>query len=170
MEFLIRRADEKDVPGIMKHMEEARLDPQHPDWFVAGDKEYIKQYLQRDGFVLVAQAADGHIAGFFVVAYPQEEENLGHYLGFKKEQLAHVAVMDTAVVGSAYRGYGLQGKMLEKAESMIDRDKFYYLMCTVHPDNRFSRHNMETHGYEVKATVRCYGGLLRYVLLKNIKN
>lgn len=170
MEFLIRKADEKDVPEIMEHMEEARADLLHPDWFVASDEDYIRKHLKKDGLVLVAQTADDRIAGFFVVVYPQDEENLGHYLGFDKEQLAHVALMDTAVVGSAYRGYGLQGKMLEKAESMIDQEMFYHLMCTIHPDNRFSRHNMESHGYEVKATVHCYGGLLRHVLLKNVKN
>ena len=32
--FLIRKADEADVIGIMKVMNEAQGDKEHPDWFV----------------------------------------------------------------------------------------------------------------------------------------
>ena len=46
--------------------------------------------------------------------------------------------MDSAVVGSVYRGNGLQEQMLEAAESLLDKEKYYYLMCTIHPDNEFS--------------------------------
>ena len=93
---------------------------------------------------------------------------LGTYLDFDEEQLSHVAVMDSAVVCCAYRGNGLQGHMLEEAERLLDTDQYYYLMCTIHPDNQFSRHNMESHGYEVKRTALCYGGLPRCILLKEL--
>ena len=58
--------------------------------------------------------------------------------------------------------------MLEEAERLLDTDQYYYLMCTIHPDNQFSRHNMEIHGYEVKRTALCYGGLPRCILLKDL--
>lgn len=170
MGFLIREATEADVPEIMVLMEEARSDTEHPEWFAAGDVSYIRGHLEKDGFVLVAQTSESQIAGFFVVIYPKDEENLGHYLEFDADQLAQVAMMDTAVVGKIYRGNGLQAKMLEAAEARIDKIRYPYLMCTIHPDNRFSRHNMESYGYEVKTTAYCYGGFLRYVFLKNFKN
>ena len=62
-----------------------------------------------------------------------------------------------------------QGRMLEAAEKLLDKNRFYYLMCTIHPDNKFSRHNMESHGYEVKKTAFCYGGLPRCILLKSLE-
>ena len=77
--------------------------------------------------------------------------------------------MDSAVVGNAYRGNGLQGRMLDAAENFLNLEEYYYLMCTIHPDNQFSRHNMENHGYEVKKIALCYGGLPRCILLKNAK-
>ena len=77
--------------------------------------------------------------------------------------------MDSAVVGNAYRGNGLQGRMLDVAENFLNLEEYYYLMCTIHPDNQFSRHNMENHGYEVKKIALCYGGLPRCILLKNAK-
>lgn len=168
--FLIRKADETDISGIMKVMNEAQNDKSHPDWFVSDNEEYIRTHLKEHGFVIVAESAEGEIAGFFLIKYPENrEDNLGTYLDFEEEQLAHIAVMDSAVVGNAYRGNGLQGRMLEAAESFLDLEKYYYLMCTIHPDNQFSRHNMESHGYEVKKIALCYGGLPRCILLKNLK-
>lgn len=166
MEFIIRKAQKEDLPGIMKIMEEARRDSEHPDWFVADDENYVREHLDQNGFTVIAQAQDGTVAGFFLIKYPDLEDNLGRYLDFKEDQLAQVAVMDSAAVGSAYRGNGLQGKMLETAEAFLDREKIHYLMCTIHPDNRFSRQNMEKHGYEVKKITECYGGLMRCILLK----
>ena len=167
--FEIRRADEADIPEIMVIMNEAGFDTSHPDWFVADDEEYIREHLKNHGYVIVAESPAGEIAGFFIVKYPEGEDNLGTYLDFDREQLTHVAVMDSAVVGSAYRGNGLQKKMLEAAEGILDTEKYYYLMCTIHPDNKFSRNNMESHGYRVKRVALCYGGLPRCILLKNLK-
>ena len=100
--------------------------------------------------------------------YPEGEDNLGHYLDMEEEALGQVAVMDSTVVGSDYRGAGLQGRMLQAAEARIDKEKFHYLMCTIHPDNQFSRQNMESQGYEVKKITKCYGGLDRCILVKCI--
>ena len=167
MEFVIRRAEISDLKGIMQVMDEARENPVHPDWFVADDEEFVREHLEEKGFIVAAQAPDGEIAGFFLVKVPDREENLGVYLGFTEEELTGVAVMDSTAVGSAYRGHGLQGRMLDVAEQMIDREMFPYLMCTVHPENIYSLHNMEKHGYEVKKTTECYGGLKRHILLKD---
>lgn len=168
--FLIRKAEEADVIGIMEVMNEAQNDKKHPEWFVADNEDYIRAHLKEHGFVIVAESSEGKIAGFFLIKYPEnKEDNLGIYLNFEDEQLAHVAVMDSAVVGNAYRGNRLQGRMLEAAENFLDLEEYYYLMCTIHPDNQFSRHNMESHGYEVKKIALCYGGLPRCILLKNVK-
>ena len=167
--FRIRKAEMADVDEIMAVMHEAKNDKEHPDWFVSDDEEYVRTHIEEQGFVIVAQTADGSVAGFFLIKYPENrEDNLGTYLDFDEEQLSHVAVMDSAVVCCAYRGNGLQGHMLEEAERLLDTDQYYYLMFTIHPDNQFSRHNMEIHGYEVKRTALCYGGLPRCILLKDL--
>lgn len=167
MDFRIRKAQSEDIDGIMKLMEDARRDPEHPDWFAADDEAYVREHLDGKGFVVAALSETGEIAGFFIVKEPEPEDNLGVYLEFGREELSKVAVMDSAVVGSAWRGNGLQGKMLEKAEELLDKERFCYLMCTIHPDNRYSLHNMQMHGYEIKKTVKCYGGLTRHILLKD---
>ena len=166
MDFRIRKADEQDLPGIMHIMEEAKHNPQHPDWFMADDQDYVRDHLQEKGFVLVAVAPEGKIAGFFMVKYPEREKHLGEFLGDTEEQMRHTAVMDSAAVDSAYQGNGLQRKMAFAAEALIDRSQYQYLLCTIHPDNKYSLSNMRSQGYEVRADVECYGGRRRYVLEK----
>lgn len=168
MNFTIRKAEIRDIDGIMRLMEEASHNPAHPDWFVADDEAYVKEHLSGKGFVITAVSDSDEIAGFFLVKQPELSENLGLFFDFEEESLRKVAVMDSAVVGSAWRGNGLQGKMIEKAEEVLDREHFSFLMCTVHPDNIYSLRNMQRHGYEVKKRVKCYGGLTRYILLKEI--
>ena len=165
MTFQIRKATREDLPQIMEVMEEAASNSIHPDWFVDDDLEFVENHLDHHGFVVVAEASGGEIAGFFLVKEPAEEENLGKYLDFPHQKLAKVAVMDSAAVRSTYRGNGLQGKMLEEAEKLLDQ-RFIYLMCTIHPDNIYSLHNMQNHGYEIQRTVKCYGGLDRHILMK----
>lgn len=164
--FLIRQATQEDVPGIMDIMAEAAADQEHPDWFVSDDEAYVRKHISEHGYTIVARTVDGQTAGFFIVKYPEGEDNLGHYLDMEEEALGQVVVIDSTVVCSDYRGAGLQGRMLQAAEARIDKEKFHYLMCTIHPDNQFSRQNMESQGYEVKKITKCYGGLDRCILVK----
>ena len=168
MEFVIRRAGESDVPGIMAVMNEAKETMEHSDWFVSDDETFIREHLEGQGYVLIALAEDQTVAGFFVVKYPENEENLGTYLNYSKEKLAQVAIMDSAAVLRSYRGNRLQEKMLKAAEAQLDTKKYHYLMCTIHPENVYSLSNMERNGYIVKKKVQCYGGLTRYILEKEV--
>lgn len=168
MDFTIRRADIRDLDGIMRLMTEAASDPVHPQWFVADEEAYVREHLKGKGFVVTAVSGENEIAGFFLVKKPELSENLGVYLDFDEEKLDRVAVMDSAVVGSDWRGNGLQGRMLEAAEEILDKERFSFLMCTIHPDNIYSLGNMQNHGYQVKKTTQCYGGLPRHILLKEI--
>ena len=88
--FRIRKAEMTDVDEIMAVMHEAKNDKEHPDWFVSDDEEYVRTHIEEQGFVIVAQTADGSVAGFFIIKYPENrEDNLGTYLDFDEEQLSH---------------------------------------------------------------------------------
>ena len=84
--FRIRKAEMADVDEIMAVMHEAKNDKEHPDWFVSDDEEYVRTHIEEQGFVIVAQTADGSVAGFFLIKYPENrEDNLGTYLDFDEE-------------------------------------------------------------------------------------
>lgn len=166
MKFVMRKAVSEDIEDIMKIMNSARADLDNPDWFVADNEEFVREHLEGRGFIVVAETEAKSIAGFFLVKVPGLEENLGTFLDFTEEELDGTLIMDSAAVDRRYRGNGLQGRMLEAAEELASPDKYKYLMCTIHPENVYSLRNMQKHGYQVKRTVKCYGGLTRHVLLK----
>lgn len=70
---------------------------------MADDEAYVRAHLEQKGFSVVAEASDGEIAGFFIIKYPDKDDNLGTYLGFDDRQLSQVAVMDSAAVDTAFR-------------------------------------------------------------------
>ena len=71
--FRIRKAEMADVDEIMAVMHGAKNDKEHPDWFVSDDEEYVREHIEEQGFVIVAQTADGSVAGFFLIKYPEKQ-------------------------------------------------------------------------------------------------
>ena len=55
---------------------------------------------------------------------------------------------------------------MEQAEKDLKKEGFRYFLCTVHPDNRFSRENMEKLGYRQVWVGEKYGGYMRAVMMK----
>ncbi|MBQ4050678.1 MAG: GNAT family N-acetyltransferase, partial [Oscillospiraceae bacterium] len=96
------------------------------------------------------------------------ENNLGRELSFSKDQLLLCAHMDSAAVLPGYRGHKLQARLCAMAEQELKKLGYRYLLCTVHPDNRFSLQNMQKSGYEIQKTMFKYGGLPRHILLKTL--
>ncbi len=107
------------------------------------------------------------LAGIVMVTFPGlTEENLGRDLDFAEDMLLQTAHMDTAVILPAYRGNGLQGRLMQKAEEDLKQAGFRCLLCTIHPDNHYSMNNALKLGYRVaKSTVK-YNGLPRNILYK----
>ena len=77
-----------------------------------------------------------------------EEENLGYDIGMQGRQLYECAIMDTVVVLPEYRGMHLQYEMMQTAERKLHKEGYRYLLCTVHPENKFSRENVKRQGYK----------------------
>lgn len=162
--FLIREARECDLSEIMQIMHSTEQNGTPSEWYVTDTEEEVRKVL-KNGLVLVAEH-ENVVAGFFIAKYPDLESNLGRFLDYSEQQLEKVVLMDSAAVAPQFQGHGLQGKMLEEIEKHIDWKKYQYSMCTVHPDNKYSLHNMQKHGYEVKKTVKCYGDNIRYIMVK----
>lgn len=170
MEFVIRKAEYKDIPGIMTVMKDAQKAMEHPEWFCSDCEEYIKKHIETCGFTIVSEPVSGSsLAGFFLIKFPGlSEENLGYLQNYSEEELQRTVHMDMAVVHPSWQGNGLQSRMLHKAEEMLADSPVLRnrLLATVHPDNRYSLHNMQSNGYEIVKTADLYGGLPRYVLQK----
>ena len=169
-DFTLRLAEEQDIDGIFYVMEQVKDTIANQEWFVADDRDYIRRHIDGDaGFTVVAETKDGRIAAFFTIDYPgTRADNLGYDIGLSAAECLRTAHMDTVGVLPEYRGNRLMARLLELAETVLSKTGYRHLMCTIHPDNRFSLDNMKSHGYDIMATKEKYGGFMRHILYKQM--
>lgn len=167
----IEKAGPADYEAIISLIEEVWQQLDRKEWFVADNAQYTRELLS-SGTGRAYKAVDcdtGRLAGIFIAVLPgTSRENLGYDIGLPQDELSLVAHMDTAAVLPEYRGQKLQYRLMQMAEEELKKEGLRYLMCTVHPQNRYSRENVLRQGYEVAATKEKYGGYLRDILLKRL--
>lgn len=167
----IKKATVEDLNEIMDLIQLVHAQMENPKWYVIDDQKYYEFYL-KEGNGIGYKAVDsktGKIAGIFIAIIPKHEDlNLGYDIGFSKEKADKSVIMDTVAVLPEYRGHNLQYRTMMAAEQELKDLGYRYLLCTVHPENRFSLRNVQKQGYEIMATKEKYGGFLRHILLKAI--
>ena len=137
------------------------------DAFRGSTPEEFRQRMENGSMRLWVAEDAQRLAGVFTVVYPGISPiNYGWKLNLPPEDLVRVVNMDTAAVHSDYRGQGLQRRLMETAERELGPGKI--LLCTIHPDNRYSLRNALTEGYEIQATLPMYGSV-RHLLRKDSK-
>lgn len=168
MEIVIRQGNVADAEAFIQLLQEVREQMEHPEWFYLDPPELVRQRLD-SGVMQLWVAMDGEkMAGALDVLIPGlEAYNYGYDLGFSEEALLQEANMDSAAVRPEYRGQGLQRQLLQKAEEALKMQKKGILLCTVHPDNRFSLDNVRRQGYAIQKKLEKYGSV-RYILRKDI--
>lgn len=167
MPIEIRKGTLADTEAHITLLREVRGAMTNKEWFYLDDPEEVRQ-MMADGTMELWVAMDGdRLAGSFDILIPGLQEfNYGYDLGFTEEELLQVINMDTAAVHPDYRGLGLQRRLIETAEAEIAKRGPRILMCTVHPENRFSLNNMLKLGYTVQKELPKYGSK-RYILRKD---
>jgi len=179
--FSIGFAKISDAPDVFEIMEEVHKNMEHQEFYVIEDYNYVSNHISENGFTVLSILDKIKIAGFLIVRFPKDEEyNLGTYMGLNDEELKQVAIMESAAVLPAFRGYSLQKKMLKFAEEQIKKSNQSdqsagrkskprrYLMSTVAPQNAASLGSMEKLGYKIICQKTMYGGYDRYVMCKKI--
>lgn len=171
MEFDIKKASAEDAEAMAAVIQTVYEQIEKKEWYVPDDADYIRRLLGTGtglGYKAVERES-GELAAIFTVAFPGDSpKNLGSEIGFPHEKLLVTATMDSAAVLSQYRGNRLQYLLMQEAERELRTMGYRYLMCTVHPDNRFSRQNILRQGYRVMKTTEKYGGYLRDIMLKEL--
>ena len=159
----LRMAELRDVPDIMEIMSRAQRAMADPSAYITDSPEYVALYVEKEGFVLLAEDS-GKPVGFFMAAAPGlRENNLGHYLGFSPEALQMTLMMDSAAVLPEYQGRGIMGMMFQRAVELAGA-RYPYLVGTVAPDNHASFRNFEKNGFTVRMTITKPGGQVRLLM------
>jgi len=169
--FAIERAGADDVIEFARILRVIWEGMEHQEWFAIDGEEYISNILTTTAGIgyKAVDTSTGKTAGLFMVALPGiSQDNLGHDLGFSKEQIMVTAVMDSAAILPEYRGHHLQYRLMQTAEAELRKRGYRYLTSTVHPENHSSHNTLTRQGYRVVATKEKYGGLIRDILLKEL--
>lgn len=168
MELVIRRGGPEDGDAFIKLLEDVRNGMPCKEWFYLDPPEFVRDALKKGTMKLWVAMDGGQLAGAFDLLVPGlEEYNYGYDLGLSAEELIHVINMDSAAVYPQYRGQRLQQRLLAEAEKEIRISGRRILLCTVHPENRYSLNNVLQQGYTIQKKLEKYGSV-RYLLRKDI--
>lgn len=168
MKVSIRKGGMRDVENYIRLLHEVKSAMAQQEWFFLDSDEEIRTMMAEDIMELWVAEADSLLAGAFSILHPGMDGcNYGHDLGFDREHLMRVVQMDTAAVHPDYRGNGLQKRLMEAAENEIRKQPGRILLCTIHPDNRFSLENVLKQNYRIEKTVEKYGSI-RHILRKDL--
>lgn len=168
MSIEIRRGERKDTENFIRLIYEVRESMPHKEWFFLDPAEEIREMMENGSMQLWVAMDGDRLAGAFDFILPGlEGYNYGYDLGFSREELLRVINMDSAAVHPDYRGQGLQKRLMQEAEKEIRAAGERILLCTVHPENRFSLQNVLNQGYEIMLKKEKYGSV-RYILRKDI--
>lgn len=174
MEFIIEAIDREDTAGIRAAVRltfQVWEQMEEKAWYRPDPVEVVLDTVHRGKGIVyrVLEKRTGAMAGVLIVIIPgRSDENLGYDAGFDEDGLLKTAHMDSAAVLPEFRGCGLQGRMADAAQAELRRRGYRFLMCTVHPENRFSLQTMVKQGYRVIGMAEKYGGYERAVLLKEL--
>ena len=165
MNIHIRKIGMEEVHKYLGFLREVKARMEQEEWFFLDPDEEVYG-LMGQGAMDIWLAEEGErTAAVFSVVYPGHRDfNLGYDLDFSREDLSRVVHMDTAAVHPDYRGQGLQYRMMLQAEAELAGK---ILLCTIHPDNRYSLNNVLKQGYTVEKKTEKYGSV-RYILRKEL--
>lgn len=147
---------------IMEDLEDKQL-------YAPTDKEEFIEYFKKGAKVIgYLDEKDDLIAMAVYIKKGYEKGNYGYDLDLKGESLLGVGQVESTVVRSDYRGNGLQKILCEKVEDIARSEKIKLLTSTASPYNKYSVNTFTNLGYEIKRDKIKYGGLRRYVLVKEL--
>lgn len=131
--------------------------------------EEFQNILQGNG-IMIGMYAEDMLIAFRALLDPKEDpEHLGRDCGVEEAQLSRVMYQEISNVSPDYRGHGLQRLMATIIMDAMDLERFDYVCATVKPYNIPSLKDKFGQQLVVKALKLKYGGKLRYVFFKNLK-
>lgn len=166
--YEIRYLIEEDLAELVELQRAIYQDLSDKEIYKLTSAERLKELLAGEDLVMGVFSKDGLIA-YHIICFPAGiEENLGADIDLTLDDLKMVSHLKAVAVRPDYRGCGLQRKMASLHLEVI-RDRGYCHVCsTVSPKNFASIKNFFASGFVIKGLKVKYGGLLRYIVYKNI--
>lgn len=143
---------------------------ENKEFYSCSEREEFENAIKDNGKILgcISLEDDELIAMGVYIEYGYEDHNYGYDLNLKGEELLKVGQIESTVVLENYRGNKLQKIICDKIEQIGRNSGIKYLCATAAPDNKFSVNTFKNLDYSIMADKLKYGGLRRYVFMKQI--
>lgn len=160
-----RICTEQDLDAVMDLQELVCRTLDNDEIFVPTSREENATYLHEPNRILGA-FYDGQLAAYGSLVCPGlAEDNYGWQLGWPAEKVKRCVKVDTVVVNPAFRGRGLQRRLVRMCTAMAEAYlPEVILLTTVSPHNPYSLRNMQAEGFEILLRTAMYGGCERFIL------
>jgi ribosomal protein S18 acetylase RimI-like enzyme len=163
----IRNMNETDIPPLLDLIHEIGKELTPDIYYVDSDEFIIGHYKNRErGFIKVAEF-NNTFAGYCLIQFPSEEENLGNKAGVINNN-SIIAHIESLGVSKKFRGHGLQKLLISNALAELRRMGVEKAYCTVSPDNKYSLRNFIEIGFIKIAEKELYGGYKRLILTREV--
>lgn len=180
--IILKRKDGKNVEAELKILDLSYIDKiielqnsiyerlENKDFYACSDKEEFISTINEKGKIIgyVSLKDNELIAMSVYIEYGYDEHNYGYDIKFEGEELLKVGQLESMVVSEDYRGNKLQKRMGEILENLCRISGKKYICATVAPENIYSMNTFKDLGYKIVADKLKYGGLRRYVLVKEL--
>ncbi|MBQ8236714.1 MAG: GNAT family N-acetyltransferase [Oscillospiraceae bacterium] len=164
MDIVIRKGTASEVEAFLIFTHQVRDAMAEKAWFALDPDEEMRELTVSGDMEFWLAECGGRLAAVFSIIRPGLREfNLGYETGLEETELLRVVHMDTAAVHPDFRGRGLQRRMMAEAEKTLPGR---ILLCTIHPDNRYSLENALRLGYRIEKRIAKYGSI-RFILRKD---
>ena len=133
--------------------------------------EEFQYILEGNGMMIGAFIENELIAFRALLVPPIDDEHLGLDIGIPESELHRVIYQEISNVHPNCRGNGMQKILATVIMNELQKDdsKYDYVCCTVAPFNIPSLKDKFAQGMEIAALKKKYGGSMRYVFVKELR-
>lgn len=170
VEAEFKKLDLSDINKIMELQNDVYEGIVTKDFYACSNQEEFETIINGQGKIIgcVSIENDELIAMGVYVEYGYEEHNYGYDINIQGDNLLNVGQLESTVVSENYRGNKLQRILCTQLENIGKKSGMKYICATVAPDNKYSLNTFKELGYKIIVEKLKYGGLRRYVLMKEI--
>lgn len=169
-EINLKVLDLTDIDKIMQLQQDIINGLEDKQLYASTEKEEFIEYINSYGKIIGYLNENKELVAMGVYAKKgYDKGNYGYDIDLEGDELLKVGQIESTVVREEYRGNRLQKIICDALEEIAIEDGIKTLCATASPYNEFSVNTFIKLGYEIKKDKIKYGGLRRYVLVKEIK-
>ncbi|WHY01202.1 GNAT family N-acetyltransferase [Neobacillus sp. DY30] len=169
--FKVRKLAVEDLIEILEVQKQVIQAMEAPGILQPLTKDEYQYILEGKGLMIGAFAGTKLIAFRALLIPPMDEDHLGRDIGLPEHELPKVLYQEISNVLPKFRGNNLQKTLAALIMDELGREnqQFRYICCTVAPFNIPSLKDKFAQGMQIAALKEKYGGSLRYIFVKDLK-